>query len=287
MKEKGYRRGGLLYCALSKHKWNNLFNYIFRYRMGHFTLEHGQKVFYWGDVTKSDALGIFLLSERYGAKIKPNMSFFGIDDYVWLLSKSVSEVVLAETFLYDAHYIPDLKGKVVVQGGGFTGDTAIYYGKLGAHVYSFEPDYISYNVGLENLKLNEVDDVVFDRKALGKDEIIDFYSTGKANNSKRNNAGSSMKTFSISLKTLLSNYHIEDPYLLDLDIKGSELSFLEDTDSVKKFKWIRIEYQGNLYDIQEFFNRIGDFKVERIFKPNEGSYSLANYGVIIYKKKLL
>ena len=59
--------------------------------------------------------------------------------------KSFDELIFAETFLYDIHFSDlDLKNKVVVQAGGFTGDTALYYADRGAKVYSFEPDRNAY-----------------------------------------------------------------------------------------------------------------------------------------------
>ena len=50
-------------------------------------------------------------------------------------------LIFAETFLRDVHFSDfDLESKVVVQAGGFIGDTALYYASRGARVFSFEPD---------------------------------------------------------------------------------------------------------------------------------------------------
>ncbi|EQD49530.1 methyltransferase FkbM family, partial [mine drainage metagenome] len=63
--------------------------------------------------------------------------------------------ILAETFIYNVHIPPcDLDGKVVVDAGAFTGDTALNFAYQGAEVYAFEPDPTNYRALLANLRLN-------------------------------------------------------------------------------------------------------------------------------------
>ena len=58
-------------------------------------------------------------------------------------------LIFSETFLADIHFSNfDLKNKIVIQAGGFIGDTALYYSSRGAKVFSFEPDINSYQLAL-------------------------------------------------------------------------------------------------------------------------------------------
>ena len=90
----------------------------------------------------------------------------------------------------------------------------------------------------------------------------------------------------VSLSTILKEFSIESPFLLDLDIKGKEFEIMND-ESIPKFEMVRIEYSthiGNkltgsrndiIYKLREYgFNKI------RIFKHNEGIYDLNNCGTI-------
>ena len=92
--------------------------------------------------------------------------------------KSFDELIFAETFLHDIHFSDfDLRNKVVIQAGGFTGDTALYYAYRGAKVYSFEPNPESYNLALLNLRLNPKlnKNIVFKNFAIDKDRTVKFY----------------------------------------------------------------------------------------------------------------
>ena len=205
---------------------------------------------------------------------------------------SFDELIFSETFLYDIHFSDyDLDGKVVIQAGGFTGDTALYYANRGARVYSFEPDPNSYRIALENLKLNPklAKRITFVNYAIGKDAIIKFPVNPE------NSGGSSVfsikgfKTVnvrSVSIATLLKEFKIKSPYLLDLDIKGNEFYVINEN-ILSKFKIIRIEYSTKINnklivkrdDILVKLRRHG-FKVIRIYKHNCGSYDLIEHGTI-------
>lgn len=211
---------------------------------------------------------------------------------------SFDELIFSETFLHDIHFSDfDLKGKIVVQAGGFTGDTALYYAYRGAKVYSFEPDLNSYNLAILNLKLNNAKlrkRIVFKNLAIGKDKIVEFPV-----NADVNSGGSSVyktdkcrtvKIRSVSIKTILREFKIKNPYLLDLDIKGSEFDVINER-ALSKFKMIRIEYStkigkkklGNRDYIIKRLKQLG-FKSIRVYKHNYGSYDLFEHGTIEAKR---
>lgn len=213
--------------------------------------------------------------------------------------RSFDELIFSETFLHDIHFSDfNLNNKIVVQAGGFTGDTALYYAHRGAKVYSFEPDPNSYNLAILNLSLNNAKlrrRVVFQNLAIGKDEIVRFpintdvnsggisiYKTGK---------NKTVKIRSASIKTILDEFKIKRPYLLDLDIKGSEFDIINEK-VISKFEIVRIEYSTKIGDkklgtrdyIIKRLKQLG-FKNIRIYKHNYGSYDLFEHGTIEAKKQ--
>ncbi len=86
-------------------------------------------------------------------------------------------LIFAETFLYDVHNVcVDLKDKIVIHGGAYVGETALYYAKRGAKVYAFEPNDDCYRIAVKNLSLNPdlAERVVLKNYALGLDGEVEF-----------------------------------------------------------------------------------------------------------------
>lgn len=206
--------------------------------------------------------------------------------------KNFDPLVFNETFLSDIHFSSfDLNNKIVVQAGGFIGDTALYYASRGAIIYSFEPDINSYNLALENIKLNPElsKNIVMRNYALGDDGEIDFPidPNGSGGSSVYNLENKkTIKVRSVSLSSILKEFSIENPFLLDLDIKGKEFEIINDK-CISKFEMVRIEYSTHIGDkligsrdvivkkLREYgFNKI------RIFKHNELTYDLNIHGTI-------
>ena len=210
--------------------------------------------------------------------------------------KNFNPVIFSETFLSDSHFSDfDLNNKIVVQAGGFIGDTALYYASRGAIIYSFEPEINLYNQALENIKLNHElsKNIVMKNYAIGNDGEIDFpfdpngiggSSAYYLENKK------TIKVKSVSIPSILEEFSIENPFLLDLDIKGKEFEVIND-ENIQKFEMIRIEYSthignrliGSRDDIIKRLREYGFNKI-RIYKHNEGAYDLTIYGTIEAKK---
>jgi FkbM family methyltransferase len=201
-------------------------------------------------------------------------------------------LVFSETFLSDIHFSDfNLENEIVIQAGGFIGDTALYYANRGAKVYSFEPDINSFNLALENIKLNPEFSkrIVMKNYAIGNDETIEFpiNPNGSGGSSAYDlNGKKTIKVKSASIKTILEEFSIDNPYLLDLDIKGKEFEIINDK-SISKFKMIRIEYStsidgkkiGEREQLIEKLKEYGFNKI-RIFKHNGGRYDLMDHGTI-------
>ena len=208
--------------------------------------------------------------------------------------RSFDELIFAETFLHDIHFSDfNLNNKIVVQAGGFTGDTALYYAHRGAKVYSFEPDPNSYNLAILNLSLNNAKlrkRVIFRNFAIGKDAVVEFPINTEVNSGGssiyKTDKNKTVKIRSASIKTILKEFKIKRPYLLDLDIKGSEFNVINEK-VLSKFEIIRIEYSTKIGDkklgtrdyIIKRLKQLG-FKNMRIYKHNYGSYDLFEHGTI-------
>ena len=78
-----------------------------------------------------------------------------------------------EQFIENQYGRLNVRNRIVVDIGGGCADTAIYFIARGAsHVYSYEPDKLTYETGKSNIRLNEME---------GKITFINSrYSSGKA-----------------------------------------------------------------------------------------------------------
>ncbi len=201
-------------------------------------------------------------------------------------------LIFSETFLADIHFSDfDLNNKIVIQAGGFIGDTALYYADRGAKVYSFEPDPNSYNLAIKNINLNRElsKKIVMKNYAIGADEEINFpvNSLGSGGSSAFNLENNQLvKIRSVSIGTILKEFSLDSHYLLDIDIKGKEFEVINDV-SISDFSLVRIEYStkignkviGARKNILDKLQEYGFDKV-RIFKHNELAYDLMEHGTI-------
>ena len=204
--------------------------------------------------------------------------------------------LLDETFLYQIHFSGfNLKDKMVVTAGAYIGDTPLFYSKYGAKVYGFEPDPNSYHIAQKNLDLNPElsKNIIIKNCAVGKDGEIEFPINSKGSGSSSIYAIKNHKTIkvkSVSISTILNDFNITDPYLLDLDIKGSEFDVIEDI-SVRRFQKVRIEYSPyllnsvtkNLEYLIEKLKSYGYNKI-RIFKHSVGRFDLSDHGTLEAEK---
>ena len=204
--------------------------------------------------------------------------------------------LLDETFLYQIHFSGlDLKNKVVVTAGAYIGDTPLFYSYYGAKVYGFEPDPFSYAQALENIKLNPKlsENIVLGNYAIGTDRDIDFPVNPNSSGGSSEYKVEGLKTVKIkskSISTILNEFNISEPFLLDLDIKGSEFSVIEDA-SIEKFQRIRIEYSPYLLNsknetLDYLLNKLKNygFNKLRIYKHNNLRFDLMNHGTLEAEK---
>ncbi len=259
--------------------------------------------FYFNRQNKLDILRIVFFALENGIRFGQNENQWKIDQTdntietpqkIKFYIKRINSDIFAETFLYDVHFIDfDMDGKTVIEAGAFVGDTALYYASKGAMVYSFEPDLESYEIAKENISLNKhlSQNISLTNYAIGKDGEVDFPVIDATS------AGSSVfisdakfrKVRSVSVRTILREFDINNPYLLHLDIKGLEFSVINDN-ALSEFDRIRIEYSpyfkgvngesiGNLSVLLQKLREYG-FKHIRTFKHSNLRYDLLNHGTI-------
>ncbi|MEM3753854.1 MAG: FkbM family methyltransferase [Candidatus Micrarchaeaceae archaeon] len=163
-----------------------------------------------------------------------------------------------------------------------------------ARVIAFEPDPNSFKIAKENISLNPdlAERITLVNYAIGRDGIVEFpvHDDSSGSSIYENTKADKVKVRSVSISTILKEFNIASPYLLDIDIKGAEFEVIEDP-SLSKFSRIRIEYSPYLlndpskslqYIIQKL-NNYGFNKV-RIWKHNSLRFDLQNHGTIDAEK---
>jgi FkbM family methyltransferase len=260
---------------------------------------------YFTEETKSDVMMIAAFALRHCVHFRNATSSMEQDREYWILDPSTrtfrtptgitfrwtyfDPTNFAETYLYDIHFVDfDLRGKTIIEAGAFVGDTALYYASRGAHVYSFEADPDIYAQLLDNLSLNPelAPRIVPTHAALGADGLVEFPAEAHGRGSLYTLSHKRIRVKSMSIKSILETFKIKNPFLLHLDIKGSEFKVIEE-EEISAFSRIRIEYTcnssmgmiGRRQSLLEKLREYG-FKHIRIFKHNWGKYDLENHGTI-------
>lgn len=247
-----------------------------------------------------DVLQLYLFALKYNVDLLNDWKFSAEESTLTTPSgikftiKGFDPTIFAETFLYDIHFIDfDLKGRTVVHAGAYVGETALYYASKGAFVYAFEPQPSCYSIALKNLELNPElkSRIILKNYAIGEDgeiEFPDMNCSGGASYFTEYNR--KVKVRSVSISTILKEFNLDHPNILDLDIKGNEFKVIDDK-SIEKFDIIRIEY-NTVIDGKKIGDR--DYLIERlkehgftkirIYKHNELPLDLSTNGTILAHK---
>jgi len=208
---------------------------------------------------------------------------------------SIDNVGLSdETFLYESHFCGfDIKNKIVVTGGAYIGDTPLYYAYYGARVFGFEPDPNSFMLARKNISLNSdlEKNIILTNYAIGKDSIVNFPINEDSGGSSifETKSRRTVSVRSVSISTILDEFEIKNPYLLDLDIKGAEFDIISD-EAISNFKKVRLEYspyilhnQKKLYTLVDKLKDYGFIKL-RIYKHYPLRFDLIEHGTIYAEK---
>ena len=167
---------------------------------------------------------------------------------------------LRDVFGLEEYGFLKVKNEIVIDIGANIGDSPIYFALNNAkNVIALEPYPYSYNLALKNIKKNNIEDkIILLNAGYGRDSAI------KVNPNFQNGTGSDLKSFddgisikTLSLKTLLSDYHI-DKAILKMDCEGCEYNLLnEDRDILRKFKRMQIEYHYGYEKLRDKLEDVG------------------------------
>ena len=244
--------------------------------------------------------GLLLFVSKYGVDIGHSWKFDEKErlvitpDGIRFSLRGFDPLIFAETFLYDAHFVDfDLEGRKVIHAGAYVGETALYYAKKGAQVYAFEPQRDCFKIAQRNLELNPdlASRIVLRNWALGDDGKIEFPDTKCYGGvSYFDDYRSRVMVRSVSVSTILREFGISKPDILDIDIKGSEFQLIGD-EAVREFDVVRIEYQtvigskkvGDVSYLLKKLREYGFTKI-RVFKHNELPLDLSINGTIVAQK---
>lgn len=178
-------------------------------------------------------------------------------------------LIIKEQFVYEQYNTLRIKNNVILDIGANVGDSAIYFYHKGAkHVYSFEPYPYTYKLGLENIKLNNLQNyVTFLNKGVGNKGKI------KLDENYNSNLATGIRNFKngvlIEIETLekiIKQFKITNG-IMKIDCEGSEYEFILNADikSLRKFQQILIEYHYGYRNLVKKLESSG-FKV-KITRP--------------------
>lgn len=155
--------------------------------------------------------------------------------------------MINEQFIEQEYKWLNVKDKYVIDIGANIGDTAIYFGLMGAkHVYAFEPYPYSYALAKRNIAKNSIKQVTLLNMGVGFKPLKIRIKTDY-----KNYGGTNLKTFKtgqkikiITLEDIVKRYNKIDGGILKIDCEGCEYGIILNTknETLQKFDQIMIEY---------------------------------------------
>ena len=219
-----------------------------------------------------------------------------MSDGILLAIDSFGPLIIAETWLYDIHFLGfDLSGWFVLDIGAFVGDTALYYARRGAFVVAVEPLPSNYETMIRNLELNpELKPRIIPINAAisGVDSFVEFrYNATIDGGASTHGTGRFVtKVRSVRLSTLIrelegrgigmSKFRVR---VLKADCKGCEYELVNDG-AIRLFDIVKIEYSGYLvnktyHELKGKLEELG-FRC-RVWAHNEfAKYGLDKHGTM-------
>jgi len=172
-----------------------------------------------------------------------------------------------------------INGHTVIDIGANIGDSTVYFVIKGARiVLALEPYKYSYNMLVENIRINDLKNVITINAGYGKDGIIELEDTVTYGGTALKEYKGGVKTPLLSLKTILEQYSnvLNGDLLLKMDCEGCEYALLEEDDeTLKKFKKIVLEFHYGYKNIESKLKNAGfSTEVLRIQKSSEEEPSL-------------
>ncbi|MCR4344585.1 MAG: FkbM family methyltransferase [Candidatus Scalindua sp.] len=181
------------------------------------------------------------------------------DKYKFIIRKKIKQdiKILKYTFLHDEYgkYLPEIKGKIVLDIGGYIGDTAVYFSNLGASmVYVYEPHPVLYQILTKNIELNNLKNVKTINCGASNENSIIFTKEDTLYNGptgtfglklSKEREGKTVEMKVISFKEIVKN--IGEIDFMKMDCEGCEFPALLSCDRMhlEKIKKMVFEYHSN------------------------------------------
>jgi FkbM family methyltransferase len=195
-------------------------------------------------------------------------------------------LVLAETFLYQSHFVgADLSGRTVLDAGAYVGDTALYYASLGAEVVSYEPNPVHYERLQRNLALNPelARRIRTFPEAIGPDGTFSFAHTQSAEGVLDEGGGGPVTVTSRSLESVFDRSGVRDFWLGKFDIKGEEFRIAREP-ALGRIARLQVEYtvSRSTGDLPLLLGLLRDrgFAIDRVYKHNYLRFRLREHGTV-------
>lgn len=182
-------------------------------------------------------------------------------------------LLLKDIFVSEEYdkYLADIQGKIVLDIGGYIGDTATYFSHLGASiVHVYEPHPVLYKMMIKNIELNNIKNVKTNNYGISDECSIIPIKEKKSSNGPtavfglelpEKNQGKTVEIKTVSFKEIIEN--IGEVDFMKMDCEGCEFPALLSCDRLhlKKIKKMVVEYHSNPEKIIKHLENCG-FSVE-------------------------
>lgn len=151
------------------------------------------------------------------------------------ISGNVHCLKISDFKQYEHPIVRPEKGDVIIDGGGYVGDTAQQFNKLLAadcHIHSFEPSKDNFEVMKEWIEHNGIQSVTAVHSGLGIEntELYMISVEGVINPSNTIAEQGNEKVNITAIDHYVDEHALQDVSLIKLDIEGSELAALQGAD---------------------------------------------------------
>lgn len=180
----------------------------------------------------------------------------------------ISYQMFFQRFYTDEYSVEDVcvggeSDKVVIDIGANIGDSALFFANKGYKVIAFEPIPSFYELALENIKLNPnlEEKIILVNKGISDEKgtiKIHYDSLGDGGASTYRDDGKYCeKIETITIKDIIEEYDVKNPFLLKMDCEGCEKNIICRS-NLQSFKKIIFEYHTDILGIkyQKFIDKL-------------------------------
>ncbi len=183
--------------------------------------------------TRAEQEEIRLLRENFNSEIlKLSDNIFAYRNYLLPINHFESSVFYFKHGIDEVETLDKVKGKTVIDVGGFIGDSVLIFNELNPkRIYTFEASPENFELMQQTLKLNDVKNVIAEKVALGAERGTCTLHMAESGTTTINRPGlnytGDLEVSVITLDDYVTEHGINDIGLIKVDIEGGEPHFLE------------------------------------------------------------